>query len=414
MASVSRMNAFIRVRDLRKTFVLAEKGGGPTPLWHALTAGKRETLYRQIEALANITFEVKQGERVGVIGRNGAGKTTLLSIMAGVAEATSGSVEINGDVHAMLTIGAVLRDEATGRENIFIDGAVHGKARDEIAARAEEMIAFADIGEFIDRPVRTYSSGMKARLAFAMGAFIEPDILIIDETLAVGDAFFARKALQRMKEIARQGRIVFMVSHALASIVEMCSRCIWLDEGRLVMDGDPVEVTAAYQASVRQADEVELRRKFDAGETVVPRPAAGRVAAIAVEQMDKTCAATVRAFLALTINVSGIVGSVVGAANLEFAITRVDGRRIWNAIFSTASGMQLPDSGAFTVSLTFDPFLLGADLYSLDVRLVDAAGTVDVRRRVFEVIDEEGQHGGRPLLYQAPLIRVRALLESAQ
>jgi lipopolysaccharide transport system ATP-binding protein len=406
------VKASIRVHELNKHYFMTEaKGGGSITLIQALRQGKREIVSRKIEALSGISFEVREGERVGIIGRNGAGKTTLLSILAGVAEQTSGKVEIDGDVHAMLTIGAVLRNEATGRENIFLDGAVHGKGRKEIERRAEDIIAFADIGEFIDRPVRTYSSGMKGRLAFAMGAFVDPDILIIDETLAVGDAFFAEKAMRRMKEIARKGRIVFMVSHALAAIVEMCDRCLWLDQGRLIMDGAPKQVTAAYQAAVSQADETELQRKFEAGESFDLRPSVGVLRALDIFQDGVSCAATARAFEPLTIRVGGDLSRCEGQPDLHIEIIRVDGRAIWNGRVSAAPVPELSAGRAFTVSIVFDPFILGADLYCVEAALVDAVGVIDRRRRAVEVVDEEGQFGGKPLLFHAPLITARPILE---
>ncbi|MBR1156123.1 ABC transporter ATP-binding protein [Bradyrhizobium sp. JYMT SZCCT0428] len=407
------MKASIHVSKLCKSFVLAEKGAGPASLWQALSAGKQAAVsYREVRALKDVSFDVRQGERVGVIGRNGAGKTTLLSILAGVAESTSGTVEIVGDVHAMLTIGAVLREEITGRENIWLDGTMHGKSQEEIASHVEAIVAFADLGEFIDRPVRTYSSGMKGRLAFSMGAFIEPDILIIDETLAVGDAFFADKSMRRMKEIARQGRIVFMVSHSLGSIVDMCDRCIWLDQGKIVMDGEPKSVTDAYQAAVTQADEAELARKFAEGEIVISRPEIGRITRVDLIQDSKVIAATATAFYPFEIRVAGVLmlttPGLVRPVDLQVALTRVDGRPIWRQRLS-ATGQRLPESGAFTVGVTFDPMLLGADLYGLDVLLCDDAGPIDTSRRAFEVIDEQGQHGGRPLLYYPPVITTRAL-----
>ena len=226
----------------------------------------------------------------------------------------------------MLSIGAVLRNEATGRENIYLDGAVHGKSREEIGCHVDDIIAFADIGEFIDRPVHTYSSGMKGRLAFAMGAFVDPDILIIDETLAVGDAFFAEKSMRRMKDIANKGRIVFIVSHGLASIVEMCDRCLWLDQGRLVMDGAPKQVTAAYQAAVSQADEVELKRNSKSANPSNSGLMRAHCACSTLSKVGVSRAATVRAFEPLTIRVGEHLARCEGPPDLHVEILRVDGR----------------------------------------------------------------------------------------
>lgn len=401
------MSAFISIRDLTKTFALAEKGSGPVSLRDALRIGRREATHRRVQALQGVSFDVREGERVGVIGRNGAGKTTLLSLLAGITEPTSGTVTIEGDVHAMLTIGAVLRDEVTGRENIYLDGAVHGKSHYEIEAHVEEVIAFSELGDFIDRPVRTYSSGMKARLAFSMGAFVEPDVLIIDETLSVGDAFFAAKASRRMKEITAQGRIVIVVSHALGVISEICDRCLWLDQGKLVMDGPSAEVTAAYERAVEQADEAELAAKFERGEDLPPRPDAGHLDSVTLEQEGASLSATARAFVPLRLAASGQIIQAAETADICLSILRVDGRRIVSRRLSEA-GHALPPIGRFEASVVLDPMVLGAGLYRFDFTLLDANGPIDTMHRVVEVVDEEGQFGGVPLLYYPPTIAVKS------
>jgi ABC-type polysaccharide/polyol phosphate transport system ATPase subunit len=400
------MRAAIRLRDVDKVFALAESGGGPVSLLRALREGKRNAGSRLVRALEGITFEIGECERVGIIGRNGAGKTTLLSILAGLTEPTSGRVEIDGDVHAMLTIGAVLRDDMTGRDNIYLDAAVHGRSREATEAIAGRVVEFAELGEFIDRPVRTYSSGMKARLAFAMGAFIKPDVLIIDETLSVGDAFFAAKATRHMQELAATGRIVIVVSHGLRSIVDMCSRCIWLDNGRLMMDGPPQAVTQAYEAAVRQADEAELMRKFGGGG--VRRGGATRLESVVIIQGGEQCLATAIAMVPLTIEVRGQLPFGEVAADLIVNVLRVDGRLVWRQSLCQAGG-RLPVDRPFTVTLHIDPFILGADLYRLDVVLTGPDGDSDRISRVLEVIDQEGQFGGKPLVFYPPAITARRL-----
>jgi lipopolysaccharide transport system ATP-binding protein len=406
------MKAFVRARGVSKVFALAEKGGGPVSLLDALRAGKRETVHREIRALDEVSFAIEEGERVGIIGRNGAGKTTLLSMIAGITEPTFGALEIGGDVHAMLTIGTVLREEATGRENVYLDGAIHGKTRADIDAHLDDIIAFAELGEFIDRPVRTYSSGMKARLAFAMGAFIDPDVFILDETLAVGDVFFAEKALKRMKEITAKGRIVILVSHSLGSIVEMCDRCLWLDQGRLVMDGSPKEVTDAYQAAVQQSDEAQLAAKFTDTSLLSSRPEVGSLKPIVLRQGGVPIPATARAFQPLDIVIAGEVRKEDGV-DLEVSITRVDGRRILSRRHSRSGGITLKP-GVFTSTMRFEPLILGADLYRIDCALVDAGGVISIAHRVVEIIDEEGQFGGKPLLFCSPLITTSAIEEFTQ
>lgn len=405
------MKARIHVEGVSKAFALSEPGAGPVSLREALRAGRREVHTREIQALSNVSFDVNEGERIGVIGRNGAGKTTLLSLLAGVASASTGHIDISGDVHAMLTIGAVLRDEATGRENIFLDGAVHGKTREEVEAHVAEVIEFSELGEFIDRPVRTYSSGMKARLAFSMGAFINPDILIIDETLSVGDAFFSVKATRRMKEITAKGRIVIVVSHALGFIDEVCDRCLWFDQGKLVMDGPAREVTRAYSKAVEDADESELNAKFTAFENATKRPDAGALDLPCYTQEGRVVSASVRAFVPLAIDMVGTVDPKSINPDLRIRIMRVDGRLVLSKSMSQC-GQGLPSCGSFESRLEFDPLILAAGLYRFEITLEDAHGPIDQAVRALEIIDEEGQYGGVPLLYYPPAIKATKLVEA--
>ncbi len=404
------MSSSIKVCNLDKTFVLSEPGKSVS-LFDALRNGNVEEHVRKIEALSGINLEIEEGERVGIIGPNGAGKTTLLSILAGLSAPSSGSVEVKGDVHAMLTIGAVLKEELTGRENIYLDATVHGASREQVDATVEDIIAFSELEEFIERPVRTYSSGMKARLAFSMGVFIDPDILILDETLSVGDVFFSQKATIRMKEIARKGRIVILVTHSSGAIVDMCTRCLWIDAGKLIMDGDPNEVTSAYEASVRNADEKALARKFGAASKIEKRPNIGVIGQVDILQKGESCKASVAAFEPLTMQVTGELKQHSASCDLEFEIRRVDNRRIWHSSLRK-NVRRMPETGEFVVCVVMDPFIFCADLYCLEVRLVDEHGVCDVATRVFEVIDEEGQFGGQPLLLYAPTIKTRRLKET--
>ena len=406
-------SAAIKVTDLTKTFALTEHGGGPVSLLAALRAGKSEGRVREVRALEGVSLDIVQGERVGIIGPNGAGKTTLLSVLTGLMPATSGTVEVVGDVHAMLSIGAVLRDDLTGRENIDLDGAIHGRSRAEIDAVRQEIIDFTELGEFIDRPVRTYSSGMKARLAFSMGAFIEPDILIIDETLSVGDYFFSQKASKKMAEVAAGGRIVIVVAHGLKAIVQMCSRCLWMDHGRIVMDGDPKTVVTAYEQSIREADEKTLMKKFGQSASArSDRRDGGELTAVNLVQDGKDQSGALTAMHPLEMRVAGTLRKPVGRCRILLSIVRVDGRSVWRQDSSSA-GLDLPASTSFEVRVAMDPFILGADLYQLDVELSDERGQLDSSTRVFEVVDVEGQFGGKPLLLSSPEIRGRAIVAAS-
>lgn len=213
-------------------------------------------------ALDNVNFDAMEGERIGIIGFNGAGKTTLLNIIAGFLEPTEGKVEVNGKVNAVMSLGSVTREELTGIENIYVTGELHGYSKAEIAQYIPEISAFADIGEYIGKPVRTYSTGMKARLSFAMLSFIDPEILIIDEVLGVGDADFAQKSAKRLQEICEKGKVLIIVSHSMGSILSLTDRTVWLHNGRIRMDGPSKEVVSCYIKEVNKLqEEAELNRR---------------------------------------------------------------------------------------------------------------------------------------------------------
>jgi lipopolysaccharide transport system ATP-binding protein len=197
-------------------------------------------------ALRNINFEVRRGEVLGIIGRNGAGKSTLLKILSRITEPTEGRIRIRGRVASLLEVGTGFHPELTGRENIFLNGAVLGMTRAEIKAKFDEIVSFAEVEKFLDTPVKHYSSGMYVRLAFAVAAHLEPEILIIDEVLAVGDAEFQKKCLGKMQDVARGGRTVLFVSHNMGAVKMLCSRSICLVSGRLFSEGNANEVVAEY------------------------------------------------------------------------------------------------------------------------------------------------------------------------
>jgi lipopolysaccharide transport system ATP-binding protein len=198
-------------------------------------------------ALRDVSFDVQPGEVIGVIGRNGAGKSTLLKILSRITEPTSGEARIRGRVASLLEVGTGFHPELTGRENVFLNGAILGMTKAEIRSKFDEIVEFSGIGKFVDTPVKRYSSGMYVRLAFAVAAHLEPEILIVDEVLAVGDAEFQRKCLGKMKEVSNdQGRTVLFVSHNMAAMQNLCHRCIWLDQGRIERTGPTDEVVRAY------------------------------------------------------------------------------------------------------------------------------------------------------------------------
>lgn len=197
-------------------------------------------------ALRDVSFEVKAGEALGIIGRNGAGKSTLLKVLARIAEPTQGRAEVYGRLAALLEVGTGFHQDLTGRENVYLNGAILGMSRAEVSARFDEIVAFAELEQFIDTPVKFYSSGMVTRLGFSVAAHLEPEILVVDEVLAVGDAAFQRRCLTKMENASYEGRTVLFVSHSLPAITRLCSRSIWLDKGQLIMDGASHEVLMRY------------------------------------------------------------------------------------------------------------------------------------------------------------------------
>jgi lipopolysaccharide transport system ATP-binding protein len=214
-------------------------------------------------ALRDVSFNVERGEVLGIIGRNGAGKSTLLKILSRITEPTCGEVILRGRVASLLEVGTGFHPELSGRENIFLNGAILGMSRAEIKRKFDEIVAFAEVEQFIDTPVKRYSSGMYVRLAFAVAAHLEPEILMIDEVLAVGDAAFQKKCLGKMGEVARAGRTVLFVSHQMAVVRNLCERVVLLGEGRVVMEGTSGEVLARYLAEARDFGGTALLERRD-------------------------------------------------------------------------------------------------------------------------------------------------------
>jgi len=221
-----------------------------------------------IWALKDVSFKVKQGEVLGIIGGNGAGKSTLLKILSRITDPTDGKAEIRGKVSSLLEVGTGFHPELTGRENVYLNGTILGMTRKEVEQKYDEIVDFSGVEKFIDTPVKRYSSGMKVRLAFSVAAHLEPEILMIDEVLAVGDLSFQRKCLGKMEEVAKGGRTILFVSHNMGAIQNLCSSCLWLDEGNIKFSGAVAPVVSAYhksQQGVTQANLSHMQRKGNAG-----------------------------------------------------------------------------------------------------------------------------------------------------
>jgi len=276
-------NPIIKVNNLSKRYRIGAKEQGYKTFREAIVEGisapvrnlaklRKLTQFKDgqsqneedvIWALKNVSFEVDEGEVLGIIGKNGAGKTTVLKVLSRITEPTSGFAEINGRVSSLLEVGTGFHPELTGRENIFLNGAILGMRKREIEQKFDEIVNFSEIEKFIDTPVKRYSSGMYVRLAFAVAAHLEPEILLVDEVLAVGDVAVQKKCLGKMGDVAKGGRTVLFVSHSMSSIINLCQRAILLDAGKVVKDGQVAEVVQHYLATARSAG----------GEVVWPDPA---------------------------------------------------------------------------------------------------------------------------------------------
>lgn len=235
------MSVAIRVKDLTKKYKLYQKRSERL----ANAFGKEKNI-KEFYALRGVSFEINKGECVGIIGHNGAGKSTLLKLLTGVAFHTSGEIEINGRLASMLELGSGFNPELTGMENIYFNGSLNGLTKEEIDGKLKDILEFADIGNFIEQPVKNYSSGMFARLAFAVAINVDPDILIVDEILSVGDVGFQVKCMEKFNDFKKKGKTILYVSHGLGTVKKFCDRAIWLQKGQVVDDGNSVIVVERY------------------------------------------------------------------------------------------------------------------------------------------------------------------------
>lgn len=240
------METMIELRDVSMRFRMANDRISSIKEY-AIARLRGKLKYNEFEALKHVSFDVKRGEVMGLIGHNGAGKSTLLKVISGILKPTEGSVIVRGNVAPMLELGSGFDFDMTGRENIFLNGAILGYSEEFLKSKYEEIVAFSEIGPFINVPLRNYSSGMVTRLAFSIATVVVPEILIVDEVLSVGDAAFQEKSLSRMMELMSGGTTVLFVSHNLEQIRKMCSRALWLEHGHILMFGDAQTVLDAYK-----------------------------------------------------------------------------------------------------------------------------------------------------------------------
>jgi lipopolysaccharide transport system ATP-binding protein len=319
---------------------------------------RRRTAQQTIWALRDVSFEVQRGEIVGVVGRNGAGKSTLLKILARITEPTGGVAEIHGRVASLLEVGTGFHPELTGRENIYLNGAILGMKKAEIDRQRDAIIAFSGVEPFIDTPVKRYSSGMHTRLAFAVAAHLRPEILLVDEVLAVGDADFQRKCLGKMGDVAREGRTVLFVSHNLGAVTQLCPRALWIDEGGLRLDGASADVVEAYlQSSVRGSSTWE-----NPDRAVATR---FRFKSVRVLSVDRQPAAVVAFNSQFTIEIGYEVGAPLRDLSVICRVNDVAGNTIWTSWDTDVKGRRLDATlaGRYRSVCTVPPHLLRPGTY---------------------------------------------------
>jgi lipopolysaccharide transport system ATP-binding protein len=385
----------IQVENLSKKYIIGHQQEGRyryTTLRDSLTGGVKSIRAKFLNparrnipnpareefwALKDVSFEIKQGDRVGIIGRNGAGKSTLLKILSRITEPTTGRISITGRVASLLEVGTGFHAELTGRENIYLNGAILGMSKIEIKRKFDEIVDFAEVEKFLDTPVKRYSSGMYVRLAFAVAAHLEPEILIIDEVLAVGDAQFQKKCLGKMQDVASEGRTVIFVSHQMASISNLCSSCVLLQSGELAFYGQT-------EAAIRHYLEIDFQNSQRAENDLKAfRPSWSQPFITSARILDRNgCERTIFPLgasitIEMTFDITGLVklkapvmGVVINHATLGTVggvNTRMTGLDMGNKDYSSRATMQC--------TLEDVPFLQGN--YTVDVWLGDGSKDVD-------------------------------------
>lgn len=382
------MTYSIELREVSKTYQLDSIDG--------------ETLTK--DAVKSVSLSISPGERVGIIGPNGAGKSTLLQMISGISDPSSGMITVQGRVTCVMTLGVALRELATGRENIYLDGEALGFTRSHVEEYLDEVIEFSELGDFIDRPVRTYSTGMKSRLAFSMLIAAEPEILLIDEALSAGDVFFAKKASAKMASLTAAGKIVIVVSHGMSSITQMCERCIWMADGTVVMDGDSQSVTEAYLENCREAD----ARKWETDHSGIN----GRWS----ESVDWGISLG-NYFQAGSVASRNSLGSGLDTeiavfiskpphqnTTLSLRIEKIDGLCIESRTLGVLPDGSLENARA---SIEFNPLLLASGKYLVEFSLVDGETGKARVNSIFEV-QAPPHPGGEPLLILPALVSIES------
>lgn len=332
--------------------------------------GIERPVFEELWSLDDVSFEVRRGEVIGIVGHNGAGKTTLLRLLSGITEPTRGRAVVRGRLNSLLEVGIGFHPELTGRENVYMKAAIHGMRRESVDRHLEEIVDFAEVGRFLDTPLKRYSAGMRSRLGLAIGMVLEHDVMVVDEALAVGDARFRARAMERIRRSAQAGTTTLFVSHDLGQIRELCARSLLLDRGRLQADGPTGEVLERYLQVTVDAGGAAVRM-FRAGETQHLR---------GVRLIGPDGVATSRFAPGLPLTVELLVGAIEGAPDLEARVVLSDGQGQRLFRFRSAMlGLDLADlaAGETTVRAELDALPLTPGHYTLGVELGRGRGLLE-------------------------------------
>jgi ABC-type polysaccharide/polyol phosphate transport system ATPase subunit len=347
-------------------------------------------------ALKDVSFRVARGETLGIIGRNGAGKSTMLKLLSGISRPTQGTVGIHGKLAALIEVGAGFHPDLTGRENVYLNGTILGLKRSEIRSVFDQIVDFAEIGPFIDTPVKRYSSGMYVRLGFAIAVHINPDVLLIDEVLSVGDMAFQQKCMQRIHELKQAGKTLIFISHNLSAVQRICDRALLLDQGRVVQTGEVEEVVRLYREQV-VSRERERTAKQLAGHERSPKGA--RVAIESVRLLDRHGRPVERLAMSepATVEVAYACRERVPAPSVRIGLERADGI-VCHVAWSHRDGISVPPlEGRGTVRLRYDSLGLLPNAYRITVEIGEQGNPVpfDARKHAaFFTITSESREGG--------------------
>ena len=368
---MSARGAAVSVQGVSKVFRRYARRPHGT-LKSALLSLRRADTDGGVPALSDVSFEVVAGETLGIIGANGSGKSTLLKLLAGILRPTRGAVSVRGRLAALLELGAGFHPEISGRENVEITGLLLGMTRAQIAARFDEIVGFAGVQEFLDAPVKTYSSGMAVRLGFAIAAASDPDVFLVDEVLAVGDEAFSHRALERFSEFERAGKTLVFVSHDLSLVTQRCRRAIWLDAGRVAADGPAAETVALYRDRVAQAE--GSRRLREAGTSGRVGSGVAAIEGVRVLDREGRSAGSLRRGEPATLEMTVQAREALSDFVFGFQIATVAGAVVFGANTSLDGLAPESFSGAARVALAIPSLDLAPGVYVVDAAIHARAG----------------------------------------